>query len=94
MGDRKRKAAAAAAEGEIVGSAMADALELQALRAWRAALLSPVRSEGAAFDMQLDGDKLLLAQALWLGGYVESMKMLRPRCNSAVQATSFHALLL
>ena len=35
MGDRKRKVAAAAAEGEIVGSAMADALELQALRAWR-----------------------------------------------------------
>ena len=58
-------------------SQMAAEAELIELRAWRLALLKPVQTAGAVFNMQSAGDKLLCAQAIWLGGYSSSMQHLR-----------------
>ena len=64
---------------------LADKAELLALRAWRDALLSPVRTGGAVFNMQTQGDKLLCAQAVWLGGYAQSMQHLREANQELLQ---------
>ena len=76
---RKRKADTESDLTADFDAAEAMAAELQQLRAWRDALLSPIQTAGAVFDMQKEGDKTLLAQAIWLGGYSESMELLRTR---------------
>ena len=51
--------------------------ELIELRSWRDALLQTTQTAGAIFDMQKPGDKLLLAQATWQGGYSDRWWCLR-----------------
>ena len=59
--------------------------ELIELRAWKDTLLSPVKTAGAVFNMQRHSDKVLCAQAVWLGGYVKSMVHLREANPELVQ---------
>ena len=59
--------------------------ELIELRAWRDTLLSPVKTAGAVFNMQRHSDKVLCAQAVWLGGYASSMVHLREANPELVQ---------
>ena len=74
---RKRKADTEPALTADIDTAEAMAAELQQLRAWSDALLSPIQTAGAALDMQKEGDKTLLARAIWLCGYSKSRELLR-----------------
>ena len=92
MAPGKRKGRHDGPELELVAalaSQMADQAELEELRAFKCALMRPIQTAGAVFDMQTPGDKLLLAQAIWLGGYNDSMLCLReanPELVSVINA--------
>ena len=80
MAPAKRKGRHDGPELELVAalaSQMADQAELIELRSWRDALLQTTQTAGAIFDMQKPGDKLLLAQATWQGGYSDRWWCLR-----------------
>ena len=88
MASSKRKRGGGQTEPESGQSELVSELysaELTSLRAWRDALLQPVRTAGAVFNMQRQNDKVLCAQAIWLGDYVKSMEHLRQANPELVQ---------
>ena len=88
MAPSKRKRCGGQTEPESGQSELVselDSAELTSLRAWRDALLQPVRTAGAGFNMQRQNDKVLCAQAIWLGDYVKSMEHLRKANPELVQ---------
>ena len=61
MSVRKRKADTEPALTADIDPAEAMAAELQQMRAWSDALLSPIQTSGAVFNMQSAGDNMCCA---------------------------------
>ena len=80
MAPKRRRRSHHGPEPELetnLASQIAPQAELEELRAFKCALMRPTQTAGAVFDMQTPGDKVLLSQAIWLGGYNDSMVCLR-----------------
>ena len=59
-----------------MSAAISDMEELAQLRAWKLALSQPI-NRASTFDVSTNVGKVALARQLWLGGYAESMDMVR-----------------